>query len=155
MSIHGNYVPSMVQWWCWMICLGVLCPLSSWVPLNGLERNPKSFEMNCNVSYCSFPLWIVLKEVIVTKYDVQTWDGLEMSLKYSVCGLSCMKQFQKGCLPWRMKHYIIQWNGPKRSQFLMISPCDPVMVLKEANFVGMYNGLEISQLLPYRWWSWK
>ena len=27
----------------------------------------------------------------------------------------------------------------------MVSLCSPVMVLKEANFVGMYNGLERSQ----------
>ena len=32
----------------------------------------------------------------------------------------------------------------------MISLCNPVKVLKETNFVGMYNGLEMSQILPYR-----
>ena len=32
----------------------------------------------------------------------------------------------------------------------MISLCNPEMVLKEAKFVGMSHGLEMSSLLPYR-----
>ena len=59
-------------------------------------------------------------------------------------------------LKWVTLHQFLKFlpNSLERSQFLMMSPCSPVMVLKEANFVGMYNGLEMSQLLLYGWWSW-
>ena len=93
---------------------------------------------------------MVLKGVDFTEYDVQFWDSLEKSPEYTAYSCLCKKQLPKGCLPWIMKHYKIQCNGLERSQFLMVSLCSLEMVLKEANFVGMYNGLEMSQLLLYR-----
>ena len=126
-----------------MICWGVLCPLSSLVSPNGLERNPKvNFnELQCVLLFFS-SFQKVLKRVNFSEYDVQSWDGL----KYTLYGCLARNNFQRGSY---IKHYIIQCNGLERSQFLMISPSSLGMVLKEANFVGMYNGPEIIQLLRY------
>ena len=103
------------EWSVWVSCVLCLLDFCKMV-LKGIQN---SFQMNCNVSYCSFSLL----------------NDLERSQFWTA--------YKQVVLKW--VNLTVKHNGLERSQFLMVSPYNPVMVLKEANFVGMYNGLERSQ----------